>query len=573
MPPLAFGELLAQVNEPHWFASIGKLVALVLLFGLWCRFAQWIDKDAMVVNTWRVPWNLAVVGAGLVTLIVWLFVPLYVVGVSVFVLLNGGLITAYIIHRNGLVTEETKVFTPAHVSRLMAQGFSGKKKAREIKQRVVIRGAEGKNIPVPEDPVEREQFASLENLVFDTMWRRASLVEIVPAGQASKVTYEIDGITSDREPMQRAEADALLLYCKKVAGLNVEEKRKPQSGRIAATLGETTADIVVTTGGSTAGEKLTLNVLGPEMNFKVEDLGFTEEQVGAVRNVMSAEKGLSLISGPPDTGVSVTTYSIARSHDAFLNNIQTLEVNKEFTLFNITQRQFAPSDEKTFATEIQKIVRTDPDIVFLPQPPDPAGATILCRAAGHKQKVYVALPGEDVVDALKRWLEMANDARLVAASLNMITSQRLVRKLCSACKQAYKPDAAMLRKANLPPDKVFYRPPEPEYDKHGNPIVCQNCQGTGYSGRTAVFDVLVADDALRDVIRQSGGSIADVRAYLTKRGAAGLQQQALAKVLDGTTSIQEVIRVTRKPTAKPAARAKAAPKSPPDSGVPTPSAR
>jgi hypothetical protein len=358
MSPLAFGELLAQVNEPHWFASIGKLVALVLLFGLWCRFAQWIDKDAMVVNTWRVPWNLSVMGAGFGTLLVWLFVPMFVVGLGVFALVNGGLITAYIIHRNGLVTEETRVFTVGHVKRLMAEGLSGKKKTRQVKQRVQLRGADGKNVLAPDEPAGREQFAAVENLTFDTMWRRASTVEIVPAGQASKVTYEIDGITSDREPMPRAEADSLLLYLKTIAGLNLEEKRKPQSGRISATLGETSADIVVMTGGSTAGEKLTLNVLGPEMHFKVEDLGFTEDQVRAVRDTMHAEKGVALISGPPGTGVSVTTYSIARSHDAFLNNIQTLEAKKEYTLFNITQRQFTPSEEKTFATELQKIVRT-----------------------------------------------------------------------------------------------------------------------------------------------------------------------------------------------------------------------
>ncbi|MCH7871978.1 MAG: Flp pilus assembly complex ATPase component TadA, partial [Planctomycetes bacterium] len=479
----------------------------------------------------------------------------------------------YVVHRNTLVTDETKVWTPSHFKRLLDSGFSSKKKAKNVKQRVIIRNADGHTVGVPDDVDERHQFALAEDFVFESLWQRASTVSLSPGKEISKISYVVDGVAAEREGLPRAEADSLLGYLKNLAGLNLDEKRKPQSGTITAELGETTVDIVVQTGGSTAGEKLTLQILGAETEYKIDDLGFTEEQLKTVRDVMHADKGFAVFSGPRGSGVTVTIYSLARSHDAFLNNIQTLETDREYQLFNITQHIFKPSDEKTFASEIQKIVRTDPDIIILPQPPDSGGAELASQAAAKKQNLYTTLVADDVLEALRKWIELVNDPKLVAKSLSLIVNQRLVRRLCLDCKQAYKPDPQMLRKANLPKDKVFHRQPEPEYDKHGNAIICQNCHGTGYVGRTGVFDVLAVDDGLRDVIRQ-GGSTSEIRAYLTQRGGGGLQQQALIKVQDGTTSIQEVIRVTRSPSAKSrgAAPGKARPKTK-RSGAATPSAR
>lgn len=571
MLPIALIDALAQAPDNAPFVSVGKLITMIILFTIWCMIAQWVDKDAMVVNTWRVPWNLGFVGAGAVTAVLWFLIPVFVVGTSIYVVVNGVLFTVYVFHRNGLVTEETMVFTIGHFKRLMERGFSGKKKAKDVKQRVTVRDAEGRTVAIPEDPEERSQYALAQDILFDALWQRATRIEVTPGKEISKVSGMVDGIVTERDGLPRADADALLSYLKTLAGLNLLEKRKPQSGTITAELGEVKVDIVVQTGGSMAGEKLTLQILGAETEYKIDDLGFTEEQLKMLREVMAADKGLAVFTGRRSSGVTVTIYSVARSYDAFLNNIQTLEINKEYVLFNITQRSFTPSEDKTFSTEIQKIVRTDPDIIFMPQPPDTAGAAVASRAAAAKQNIYFTLVADDVLEALREWLELVNNPKLVAKSLNLIVNQRLVRKLCLDCKQAYKPDPQMLRKANLPQDKVFYRPPEPEYDKHGNQIVCQNCHGTGYVGRTGIFDCLVVDDGLRDVIRQ-GGSMSGIRAYITQRGGGGIQQQALTKVQDGITSIQEVIRVTRRPSAKSSGTAKAKSKSK-RSGAAAPTAR
>jgi type II secretory ATPase GspE/PulE/Tfp pilus assembly ATPase PilB-like protein len=250
-----------------------------------------------------------------------------------------------------------------------------------------------------------------------------------------------------------------------------------------------------------------------------------------------------------------------------------IEFEKEMDIDNVTQKAYSTAEGKTFTEQLLKIVRSDPDIIVLPEIRDRESAAVAAQAAAQKQKVYVGLVANDIFDALRKWVTLVGDKSLVAKSLLAISNQRLVRILCRECKQAYKPDANMMRKLNLPADKPLFRQPEPEYDKHGNPILCQACQGVGYSGRTGVFDWLTVDDGLREVIRRSS-SLSDIQNYLAKKSGGGLQAQALQKVLAGSTSIQEVARVIRggnkaaPPKSPPAPRPKPRPKPRNDDDTP-----
>jgi type II secretory ATPase GspE/PulE/Tfp pilus assembly ATPase PilB-like protein len=550
MPTVAVLELLADLPESNVYVSAWKLVVAGLVFTLWVLLAQWVDRDAVAVNTFRVVWNCISMLCGTLGTGLLLFLPVFWAGLAAFVVINAAFAAIYVIHRNGLVVEEDKVCTRAHLRRVMSEGFKGKKKQqekRDVRERVRITAADRRVVPIPEEEPDREQYALSQDLLFDALWRRASRAEVAPAGQASKIRLQVDGVISEREPVTRPEGDAILTFFKKIAGLDLEERRKPQKGQIMGTIGDDHRyDIVVQTNGSTAGEKLSLRVIGEEKNYKVTDLGFTPKQLETVRETMNAEHGLVLLSAPPGAGLTTTVYSFARSHDAFLQNIQTLEYELELTINNITQHRYTPSEEKTFFSELQRIVRTDPNVIVLPELREREAAALAAKAATGKQLVYVAIKSLDLFDAVRRWIELVGDPKLVAEGLLLVTHQRLVRVLCPSCKTAYKPDPATLQKINMPSDKLLYRPPEPQYDKHGNPIVCQNCHGQGYVGRTAVFSLLVVDDDVRKVMR-AGGSLADIRAAAMKKGGLGLQQPALQKVFDGVTSIDEVVRATRPP--------------------------
>jgi type II secretory ATPase GspE/PulE/Tfp pilus assembly ATPase PilB-like protein len=491
-------------------------------------------------------WNLIVLGGGVLAAMLGLFVPMFWVGFTLFLVLNIAIMVVYVVHRNGLVQEEDTVCTPAHFRRMREEGLFGKKKdLKEVKERVRLTGADKKVVPIPDEGEEREQYRLTQDLLFDAFWRRATVVEIVPSGQYAKTVLEVDGVPIEADPMSRADGDAVIQFLKKIAGLSMEERRKPQRGEVVAAVGgENKNKVFVQTDGSTAGEKVSFRIIRGESNFKVPDLGFNPKQLEAVQVAREALNGLVLMSAPSGSGLTTTIYSMTRTHDRFLQNIQTIEYERELPIDNVTQKIYNPSEGKTFAEQLQRLVRSDPDVIVLPELREREAAVIAAQSAANKQKVYVGVIANDIFDALRKWIAMVGNKTLVAKGLLAVCNQRLVRMLCSECKEAYKPDPQMMRKLNLPPDKHLYRPPEPQFDKRGNPIVCQACQGTGYVGRSGVFDWLAVDENLRKVIVQSK-SMSEIQNYVLKKGGVGLQAQALAKVLDGRTSIQEVVRAVR----------------------------
>jgi len=462
----------------------------------------------------------------------------------------GAFMVAYVIHRNGMVVEQDRVGTSAHIHRVLTQGFTKKREeraAKEVKENVRITGADGEIVRIPEDPDERETYAVVQELMFDALLRRAQRVELLPAGQVTHARVYIDGSKTEREPLERHVGDRVLGFFKGVAGLNLGERRKPQKGEIMANVAQATYDVVVRTNGSTAGETLTLRIVGDEKNFKVKDVGFTEAQLEQVQRLLDAAHGLVLISAPPRSGLTTTVYSFGRSNDAFLQNIQTLEYEREIELENITQHIFDPAGGRTFNEELLRVVRSDPDVIVLPTLRDKSSATVIAQAAAGRPTVYLGLPAGDLLDAMRKWMGLVDNSALVAKGLLAVVHQRLVRVLCPTCKTAYKPDPAMLRKINAPKDTLLYRPPEAQVDKHGNPVICANCHGAGYVGRTGIFTILEVDDELRKLIA-GGGSLADIRAVALKKGALSLQQHALQKAFEGITSIEEIRRATRAPS-------------------------
>lgn len=549
MPLFAQPELLAQLPDSYVYASPWKLLVATMFFTLWVMLAQWVDRDTVIVNTYRIIWNVVTMACGIVATALLIFLPIFLAGLGAFIVVVGALAMTYVIHRNGLVLEEDKVMTADHISRVMKEGFKSKKEKKkvDVRERVRITGAEGV-VDVPEEEEDRIRFGIGQDLLFDALWRRASFLHLKPANnEIAKVQLDIDGILTNRDDLPRQDADAAVYFFKQVAGLDLAERRKPQKKTILAVLGDTHRyDVEVNSKGTSAGESLTLRIIGKEKKFKLPDLGFSEEQLKQVREVTYEDNGLIVLSAPPGQGLTTSVYSFTRSHDAFLLNIQMLEYESELVIDNITSHIYKPSQEKPYSQELLRVFRTDPNVVVLPDIRDKEAFPIVAKAAATKQLVYVALQTVDLFDALKKTIALIGDQAAAAKALSLVAHQRLVRKLCESCKAAYKPDAATLKKINLPPNTVLYRKPEPEYDKHGNEIICQSCQGTGYDGRTAVFAILQINDELRSVIA-SAKSFDEIKAAAAQHGSLSLQTPALQKVTAGITDIEEVRRALRPP--------------------------
>ncbi len=550
---------MAELPEPGGYMSYWRILVVAIAILPWLAFCQWVDKDTQFVRRMkRNVWNGVVLGGGVVGLGVWLLLPwtttgLFAAGFGLWLLITGGACAVYVILRNNHVDAGSRVFTPRHIKAWFGKLGKGKKEEHgPVIERVKLTAHDGQKVPPPTDPNQTDAYDAAQSLLFDALWRRATEVELLVSSNGVKLAYRIDGVATPRAELLTPEtANTAMVFLKKIAGLDVEEHRKPQEGSIGgAIVGHDSGmtEIEVRTSGTTQHERLSLKIITEQHRIRVGDLGLIEQQQMKFEEACSKQSGLVIVSGPKASGVTTTLYAALRSHDAFMQNLLTLEYEPLMELENITQHTYdAGKHEASYARQLQTVLRREPDVVMVSDCPDRETAHLAAKAACEGKKIYMGIQAKGAFDALKKLVSLAGDTDAVAQALLMVTSQRLVRKLCIACRQAYRPDQALLKKANLPVDKIehFYRPPpEGLVDAKGRPIVCTNCQGSGYYGRTAVIEVLEVNDAMRDLIRK-GQPVSVIQAQARSNGMLFLQEVGLQKVIAGMTSMNEVLRVLR----------------------------
>ena len=549
-------DILAQSATLGGYIAIWKLVIFVVLFGCWAWIGQWVDKDALAVRTNRQFWNYVYLGVGVGATVVWLLMPtdIFIVQLLVFLVAWLSLSVVYILHRNARVFPNERILTPDHIRFLLSR--EGKQK--EFKRRLVFISANKNELPMPHrhDP-EYDGYIMAEDFIYDIWLRRVSVARMVLSGEEVKLIYVIDGFTGSAGDRDRAEMDHAVTYLKAVANLDIKDRRHPQSGMFTTSIDDgDTVQWKIKTAGSTRGEQMVLERVEEVKMLKLDALGLNADQLEAIRPLVERPAGVILCSSEPAMGLTTTLYGMVIEHDAFTQNLNTLEKSILVDLDNVTQHlleQEDVPDHKSSARRLQSVLRGDPDVVMVGFCDTADMAKVGTQAALEGKKLYFGITAPSTFHALQEWLGMVGDNEKVSQSLLAVLCQRLLRKLCLECRQAYSPDVALLKKLNLPAEKIkqFYRPPtELEYDKHGKPILCPNCQGTGYVGRTAVFETLFVTEALQKLIVEKA-PINSMRAQFRKDRMLYLQEQAIRKVIDGTTSIHEVLRAATEKAAKP----------------------
>ncbi len=547
--------ILLQVSGPAEYFSLIKLGVVAVLFVGICFAYQWVDIDTDRVKTRRERWNLIVLVGGLGGLAIMFLIPwagsAYFLGLAFYIVMAGGSVLLYVMHRNGRVIPDQKVLTIAHLKRIVAGGEKDETAKIDKGQRIQLADHTQKDIGRPTDREAFEHYAAVQDLMFDILWRRSSDAEILVGKEELRLVYKIDGVTSSREDVvSREEGERALTFIKKLAGLNPDEIRRPQEGAFfAGLLGDAEMSrIGVVTSGSTLGERVRIRVQQSASKRRLGEIGLASSRLELVRTFIKRDGGLFVVSGPNQSGVTTTLYSILREHDAFMENIHTLESRPLYELDNITQAEHkGASSDVSFARQLQSVLRREPDIVGVGHCEDRETAQIALRAAEGGRKVYMAIEAKSTFDALSRLMNFAEDNKLVANSVIGVINQRLVRLLCGSCRQSFKPDESLLRKANLPVNKIenFHRPPtEAVFDKKGREIICQSCQGSGYVGRTAVFELLEIDEKVRKLIA-GGAPIKQIKAQARAHKMYYLQEAGLLKVINGSTSLDEIIRGLR----------------------------
>jgi general secretion pathway protein E len=568
---VVFGAALAHAAEPlpailaqipnmtrgtGMYLNLFKFVPVVVIYILWAWTTDWVEHDTKDLNNLRFGvWNSVVFFAGALGLVLALAIPIYFLGLGLLLLAYFIPLFTYVYARNQTVPDDQKVLTPYHFGEL-ANDILHKFGMKAIFNRDVgtvdragppitfIGKTQGST---KEDPSrvrqaeESRSFMGAKELVYDAVLRRATDIHLEPTTEQLSVRYRIDGILHAAEPFDRPTGDAVVNVFKVLSAMDISEKRKPQDGSFGAKLQGRDLDFRVATSGSKAGEKLVMRILDNSAGItKMEDLGMRPKLVEQVRGLVTQPHGMFLCCGPTGAGKSTTLYASLREIDRYQKNIITVEDPIEYHLDNITQMEVNTKAGQTFAAALRSILRQDPDVIMIGEIRDQETASIACQAANTGHMVFSTVHSNDAVTALFRLLDLGVEPFMIASALSGVMGQRLVRILCDVCKEPYKPKPEFLKKANLPVEKVdvFYRRPEnPEQ-------VCQQCGGTGYFGRTGIYELLVLTETMKDMIRENP-SINKIKAEARKNGMIYLQEDGLRQVIQGRTSIEELLRVVK----------------------------
>jgi general secretion pathway protein E len=382
----------------------------------------------------------------------------------------------------------------------------------------------------------------LNSLMFRAVKERASDIHIEPYEREVAVRYRIDGVLHNvLTPPKRVHA-ALISRVKIMAGLDIAERRTPQDGRIGIRIGDREVDIRVSIIPIAYGERAVLRLLDKEhLLLDLNQLGFSPAQRQRFDQLIRLSHGILLVTGPTGSGKTTTLYAALNQINSPDKNILTIEDPIEYQLKGIGQMQVNPKIQLTFASSLRSILRQDPDVILVGEIRDAETAEISIHASLTGHLVFSTLHTNDAPGAVTRLIDMGIEPFLVASSIVAIVAQRLVRKICSACRQSYVPTPEELARLELDRSSA---------SDGGQPITlargtgCPTCAGSGYRGRVAIYETLVVDDAVRRLIMAKADAGA-IREAAIAAGMRPLRIDGMAKVLQGVTTAEEVLRITQ----------------------------
>jgi general secretion pathway protein E len=364
---------------------------------------------------------------------------------------------------------------------------------------------------------------------------RTSDIHIEPFENSVKVRYRIDGALMQVESLPKRIQPAVISRIKIMSRLNIAERRLPQDGRIKLRVSGRDIDLRVSTIPTIYGESIVMRILDRGTALVVLDyLGFPEDTIEKYTKLINTPYGMLLVTGPTGSGKTTTLYASLNKINSENKKIITVEDPIEYQIDGINQIQIKPQIGLTFANGLRHIVRQDPDIIMVGEIRDIETAEISIHSALTGHLVFSTLHTNDAPGAVTRLLDMGIEGFLVSSSLIGVLAQRLVRVICLACKEPYAPEQEIIDKIAFLPDNFT------AYKGTG----CDECRGTGYRGRTGIFELMVVDGEMRRLVLESSSSDV-IRQLAVKKGMQVLRDSGWEKVKEGVTTIEEVLRVSQ----------------------------
>ncbi|MBE9607755.1 GspE/PulE family protein [Chitinilyticum piscinae] len=374
----------------------------------------------------------------------------------------------------------------------------------------------------------------IDALLADAVTRGASDIHFEPEQAFVRIRYRIDGVLRQIRALHRTYWPAMVVRLKVMATMNIAETRAPQDGRISLSLAGRPLDFRVSSQPTSWGENLVLRILDRQKGLvPLDRLGLEERNLNLLRLMIARPEGIILVTGPTGSGKTTTLYSILNHINTVEVNIMTLEDPVEYPIPQIRQTSVNEAARMDFANGIRSMMRQDPDIILVGEIRDRDTADMAFRAAMTGHQVYSTLHTSSALGALPRLLDIGVQADIMAGNIIGIIAQRLVRKLCVHCREAYAPDDFELRLLGEPAgwSGSIYR-------ARG----CAHCAETGYQGRTAIMELLRMNPELDEMVARRA-TMQEIRAVALRHGFRMLADDGCRRVLDGTTSLDEVSRV------------------------------
>ncbi len=378
----------------------------------------------------------------------------------------------------------------------------------------------------------------VNKILFEAVQRRASDIHIEPYENEVKTRFRIDGVLHNVLSLPRQQMGPLLSRLKIMANLNIAEHRLPQDGQSRARIGDELMDIRVSVIPTAGGERMVLRLLDRGRGaLGLEDAGFGPETLRTFRELIGISHGIVLLTGPTGSGKTTTLYAALNELNNEERNILTVEDPVEYQLSGIGQMQIKPKINLTFANSLRHILRQDPDIIMIGEIRDIETAEIAIQASLTGHLVLSTLHTNDAPSAVTRLIDMGIEPYLISSSVVGVMAQRLLRTICPDCRQSYQPQDL----SEITSELRHLGMVEAQLHKGSG---CETCLKTGYVGRTGIFELMIVNDEIRDLIIQRRGAHVIKQAAL-RGGMTTLRQDGLRKALTGVTTLEEVYRVTQ----------------------------
>lgn len=403
--------------------------------------------------------------------------------------------------------------------------------------------------PLIENAVSQHITDLLEITIAGALKVDASDIHIEPQAEEVRVRYRLDGVLQDLAAIPHASFKFLVGRIKLISGLKMNVTERAQDGRFTIKLPEYDIEVRVSILPGPYGENIVMRILNPKsINLKLEDLGIQPEIAEEIKRQLKKPNGMILTTGPTGSGKTTALYTFLKTIHTPEIKIITLEDPIEYHLPGIEQTQVSAAKNYSFALGLRSVLRQDPDVILVGEIRDLETAETAMHAALTGHLVFSTLHTNDAAGTVPRLIDIGVKPNIIAPSLNMAIAQRLLRKLCAACKKedtlnAHEKDVLQKEFSSFPPNSKVQKPAiDLSSAKTYRPVGCQQCNMTGYKGRTGIFEIIVIDDIFKEVIMKSPSEL-DIKKTAYAQGQITMRQDAALRIIKGVTDISELERV------------------------------